>query len=91
MANNLAGRVWEIDTPGAATLYQDWWWAVTFYWFRPLAAGDALVVTDADDNPIWNGRAEVADQSQILRVAPMQYHGLKVPTLATGILQIHIR
>lgn len=90
MANNLAGRVWELDTAGAGVIYQDWFRCVTIYWRAPGTIGDVLVLEDVNGNPIWDARCEVADQSQVLRVANMWYHGLVMPTQDSGLVQIHI-
>lgn len=90
MANNLAGKVWELDTAGASVIYQDWFKCTLIYWRRPLLVDDLLVLEDTDGNPIWDARCEVVDQSQILRVADMWYKGLVMTTLDSGLVQIHI-
>jgi len=90
MANTLKGRVWELDTAGAGTIYPEHFKTALIYWRQPTTIGHLLVLEDIDGNPIWDARCEVIDQSQILRVQPMWYHGLVMPTLQSGLVQIHI-
>ncbi len=90
MANVIKGRVWALDTAGASPIYQDWVKIVTIYWLAPTTIGHDLVLEDVNGDPIWTAQAEVALQSQVLRVTPMWYHGLVMPTLASGTVEVHI-
>lgn len=86
--------VWIFTSADAgATVY----WASRFkikriYWFNPTTIGDLVTVTDQRDKTIVKGRAEVANGSQVLLDDDQGrwFDGLKIPTLASGELQITI-
>jgi len=60
------------------------------YWFNPTNIADAVSLQDENGNVIWEGRCEVANQSQD-KTFPREIcvNGYKVPTLDSGTLYIY--
>lgn len=60
------------------------------YWFNPTNIGDAVSVQDSNSNVIWEGRCEVANQSQVITFPrEICVNGYKVPTLDSGVLYLY--
>jgi len=89
MANNIGGRVWALDTPGATTIFSSMLKVTMVEWFNPTVIGHLMQLTDLEDRVLLDGRAEAANQSRVFRPTTW-WHGLKVPTLQSGIVYIHL-
>lgn len=90
IANNISGRVWTLDTAGAGIIWPFTVWIQLVEWFNPVAAGDLMQLTDIDDKVVIDGRAETANGSQLFRPTNA-VRGLKMPTLASGTVYVHIK
>lgn len=90
MANDISARPWKIDTPGAGVIFQAQVYIKYVYWFNPIAPADLATITDRNAKNVLPMRAEVANQSQTFNIENW-FEGLIVPTLASGVLYIHIR
>lgn len=60
------------------------------YWYNPINIGDTVTLQDDKGSPVWQGRCEVANQSQVLKFPrEIEVAGYQVPTLASGTLYIY--
>lgn len=62
----------------------------TLYFFNPANIADTVVVKDAAGNMIWEGRCEVANQSQVF-VCPreIEVNGYQITALDSGTIYIY--
>lgn len=88
---NVFKEVWIIDTAGSTILWQGPWRPKIVYWFNPTAAGDTFSMQDINGNVILEGRCETINVSQVFNLDNWYQNGLKVPTLVSGKLEIHLR
>jgi hypothetical protein len=64
--------------------------AAAVYWFNPVNVGDQVAFQDSDGNLIWQGRCEVANQSQLFRFpAAISIAGYQIPTLTSGTFYVY--
>lgn len=64
--------------------------AALFYWYDPISVGDQVVFQDQNGAVVWQGRAEVASQSQVFRCPrPISIGGWQVPTISSGTLFVY--
>lgn len=89
MANDLAGNPMKIDTAGAGLLWTGRIKITRVYWFNPTTLAHTVQVQDKNSRNIWEGRCEVANESQLANIERGWYSGLKVPTLASGTLYVY--
>ena len=60
------------------------------YWFNPANIGDTIILQDDAGNLIWEGRCEVANQSQIITFPrEIEVNGFQVPTISSGNLLLY--
>jgi len=87
---NSTTKVWEIDETGEVTTQG---LEIQHIYFIPGSAGDQLVITDDDDNPVIHLWADpgAANPKFIPFVPPLKLPGLKIATLSgstTAIIQL---
>lgn len=94
MANDVRGKVWKLDTSGATVIWATRAKIRFIEWFNPTTIGHLMQLTDVNDRVIVDGRAEAANQTQIFDIGASgvgnYYNGLKMPTLQSGIVYVHI-
>lgn len=89
MANDLTGRPWVVDTPGATVLWRSWIKAENIEFSGYAADTDTAVVQDMHGKEVaqFNGAADLSPQfSSKLG----WFQGLIVPTLTAGKIKIFI-
>lgn len=60
------------------------------YWYNPANIGDTVVLVDAVTGaPIWQGRCEAPNQSQIFYFKSLLTNGLNVSTITSGTLYVY--
>lgn len=87
MANELGQNPWKLDTAG--TIYLHRVKIITIIWVKPSTIAHALLITDLNDKTIVDAYAEAANQSQIFRLEPGWYNGMKLATLQSGTVLVH--
>ncbi len=89
MANDISERPWVIDTPGATLLWEANVKIAYIKWHRPTTINHTFQIQNINSKVVLEGEAEAALGSQVYLINDW-WHGLKVPTLASGILYIYI-
>ena len=93
MPNNLAANPISIDTVMAAAANPGQpMYVKMVYWFNPTTIAHAFNIHDSSSgaNVLLEGRAEVANQSQVFRFDPPQlWRNFQVSVIGSGILYIY--
>ena len=93
MANDLTQNPIKIDTAGSSVLTTKKLYPMSIRWVGAATAGHAASITDQNDKVVWSGVAAVGpnnvEAEQINVRKP--WNGLKVPTLASGVLWITLK
>lgn len=95
MANNFNQLPIRVDTAMTVT-YQNSSppnnlsiYPTLVYWFNPGTIGDSFSIVDSAGNVLLQGRAEVANQSQIFAIpGGTRWNDWKATTLVSGVLEI---
>lgn len=91
MVNEIYGRIWKIDTPGADILHPGPFSVRSVDWVAPVAsAGHAAVIQDANGKILWEKRANGANFNPHDRLDTWWNSGWKVPTLDSGTLYVTV-
>jgi hypothetical protein len=90
MANDISARPWKLDTPGASVIWPAQANVKFVEWYNPAALNDTFVLTDQNGKIIVEGIAAAAGDTQTFNVENW-FNGIKLPTLASGVLLVHVR
>ena len=93
MSNVLTTNPLKIDTAGSAVLLASNLFPMSVRWVGATTAGHVAEITDKNDVPVWKSVAAIAtNNAEAEQVnAKKPWKGLKVPTLASGVLYITLK
>ena len=92
MANDTTGKVWALDTAGAARTEPFFCEAM---WWEASAADDDLLVDDLGGNTVWKQRGIAGDANAsfiyVWHGTPGIINGLTITTIDGGTLYVQTR
>lgn len=90
MANAFFDQVWVIDTASASNITTDDPIVLeSVRWVGGTTAGHTATIADAAGNVIWSAVATGANYTEESDVPMRVVGGIRVPTLASGVLYLY--
>lgn len=97
MANSTRNKVWKLDTTGTIAASGQYLDISKIRWVGGTTAGHTVVLTDGNDNPLWQSICSGANYVEAddfstheNRGGSLRHvNGLKLVTLASGVLYIY--
>jgi len=89
MANSIAGRVWNIDTPSDSPITSSRIRLRGVRWTGADTIGHTVVIRDGSGRVVWRSRAVVAGHVEADGIDRV-YEGLAVSALDSGVLDLEV-
>lgn len=92
MANDITGNPLVLDTVSAASLTTKTFVVHAVRWVGATTAGHTVSVQNSAGNVIWASEASGANyvEGEHFDKKPLVFAGLKIPTLASGIVYLYV-
>ena len=90
MANDITGRVWELDTPNGVTPVWRGMVKIKYVeWVTPATTTDTFELTDSNGKSIIKSQAQANLDVQTFNLENW-YNGVFLTTLTSGTLRVHL-
>lgn len=90
MANNFDDSPWRIDTASATAITTDRLRIKFVRWEGSETLADQAIIQDKNGRQFWSAKNDVGANFQAESLFEIDIDGLIVPTLAAGVLNIHL-